>query len=135
MSREVNWLRVWEAVRDRGRFWTNISQSFLKLLTLPLFGDRRCCMCDGSTPEDTSFFTHLSQNHTPSSENLLVNLRSQDSDPSTNSFHCMRSVVSVYVTLSLHLHNVIVLCTYHCICILLINLFIYPLHWCKVHEL
>ena len=25
---EVNWLRVWEAAKDRGRFWTNISQSF-----------------------------------------------------------------------------------------------------------
>ena len=80
LTREVNWLRVWEAARDRGQFWTNISQSFFKLLTMLLFGDRHR-MCDGSIPEDTSFFTHLSQDHTPGSvdiENLLVNLSSQD---------------------------------------------------------
>jgi len=29
LAREVNWLWVWEATRDRGQFWTNISQSFL----------------------------------------------------------------------------------------------------------
>ena len=60
LAREVNWLRVWEATRDRDWFWTNISQSFFNLLTMSLFGDRRCRMCDDSIPEDTSFFTHLS---------------------------------------------------------------------------
>ena len=60
-AREVKWLWVWEAARDRGQFWMNISD---------------VVVC---APEDTSFFTHLSQDHTPSSvniENLLVNLSS-----------------------------------------------------------
>lgn len=60
-----------------------------------LFGDRWCHVCDCSIPEDSSFFTHLSQNHVTSSDNLLPNLSSQNSDSNTNSFHWMKSVVSV----------------------------------------
>ena len=94
LAREVKWLRVWEAATSHSHF--------LKLLTMPLFEDRRCRMCDGSIPEDTNFFTHLSQDHTPSSfdiENLLVNLSSQCSDPSI-----LHEVSCLCMYTSLHLH-------------------------------
>ena len=99
LASEINWLRVWEAARDKGPFWTNISQSFYKLLTKPLFGERICHKCDTFIQEDVSFFSHLTQHHAPRSiniPNLLSNLRAQDSDPNTTSFHCMRSIVSVF---------------------------------------
>ena len=102
LAKDVNWLRVWEAARDRGQYWTNIFQSFFKLMTTPLFSDRHCRICDCSIPDDTGFFTHLVQNHVPRSvviADLLADLRSQDSDPNSNSFHIMKSVVSVCHTL------------------------------------
>ena len=86
LSSEINWLRVWEAARDKGSFWTKISQSFYKLLTKPLFGERNCHRCDSPIPEDSSFFNHLTQSHAPSStdiDSLLADLCSQDSDPNT----------------------------------------------------
>ena len=95
---EINWLRVWEAARDKGPYWTKISQSFYKLLTKPLFGERICQLCDSYISEHTSFFCHLTQVHTPSHINicnLLDDLRSRDSDPNSTSFHIMRSFVYV----------------------------------------
>ena len=101
LASEINWLRVWEAARDRGLFWTKISQTFYKLLTKPLFGERNCHKCDSCIPEDISFFDrHLIQDHGPNSvdiDNLLADLHSKDFDPNTNSFHCMRSLVSVFI--------------------------------------
>ena len=93
---EINWLRVWEAARDKGPYWTKISQSFYKLLTKPLFGERICQLCDSYIPEHTSFFCHLTPVHTSSHINicnLLDDLRSRDSDPNSTSIHIMRSFV------------------------------------------
>ena len=42
LAKDINWLKIWEAARDRGQFWTGIVQSFYKLLTTPVFGDRIC---------------------------------------------------------------------------------------------
>ena len=42
LTKEVNWLKVWDAGRDRDRYWTGIVQGFYKLLTTPLFGERVC---------------------------------------------------------------------------------------------
>jgi hypothetical protein len=42
LAKGINWLRVWDAARDRGQFWTGIVQSFYRLLTTPVFGDRLC---------------------------------------------------------------------------------------------
>ena len=99
LASEINWLRIWETARDRGLFWTKITQSFFKLMTKPLFGERTCNKCESPIPEDISFFRHLIQTHTPNSidvENLLADLRSQDSDPHTSSLHCMRTLVSLF---------------------------------------
>ena len=99
LASEINLLRVWEAARDKGPFWTNIAQTFYKLLTRPLFGERFCHKCDASIQEDISFFSHLTQNHAPRSvdiPNLLADLRLQDSELDTTSFHCMKSLVSMF---------------------------------------
>ena len=43
LASEINWLQLnweFEAARDKGPFWTKTSQSFYKLLTKPLFGER-----------------------------------------------------------------------------------------------
>ena len=99
LASEINWLRVWEAARDKGPFWTNIAQTFYKLLTRPLFGERFCHKCDASIQEDISFFSHLTQNHAPRSvdiPNLLADLRLQDSEPDTTSFHCINIMYAVY---------------------------------------
>ena len=37
VSKDVNWLRVWDAARDKGQFWTGIAQGFYKLLTTPVW--------------------------------------------------------------------------------------------------
>ena len=105
LASEINWLRVWEAARDKGPFWTNIAQTFYKLLTRPLFGERFCNKCDASIQEDISFFSHLTQNHAPRSvdiPNLLADLRLQDSEPDTHLFS---------------LHEITCLYKYHVCCI------------------
>ena len=67
LASEINWLRIWEAARDRGLFWTKITQSYFKLMTKPLFGERICNKCESPIPEDISFFSHLIQTHKPNS--------------------------------------------------------------------
>ena len=103
LASEINWLRVWEAARDKGPYWTNVAQSFYRILTRPLFGDRVCNKCDSVIQEDTSYFSHLTQTHVPSTvdiSRLLTDLRSHDSDPVTISFHCMKLLVSLTHTTS-----------------------------------
>ena len=101
VASEINWLRVWEAARDKGSYWTNISQFFYRLLTRPLFGDRICMVCESGIQEDTSFFSHLIKSHTPATadiSSLLNDLRSQDSEPTTKSFHCMKYLAALTYT-------------------------------------
>ena len=101
LASEMNWLRLWEAARDKGPYWTNIAQSFYRLLTRPLFGDRICNKCNSIIEDDISYFTHLTQIHTPPTAdipNLLTDLRSHDSEPVTMSFHCMKLLVSCMIT-------------------------------------
>ena len=46
-------------------------------------------VCESGIQEDTSFFSHLIQSHTPATadiSSLLNDLRSQDSEPTTKSF-------------------------------------------------
>ena len=62
---EINWLRVWEAARDKGPYWTKISQTFYKLLTKPLFGERICQLCDSYIPEHTLVSSAISLKFTP----------------------------------------------------------------------
>ena len=99
LASEINWLRVWEAARDKGAFWTNIAQTFYKLLTRPLFGERTCQLCDAPIQEDISFFSHLTQNHASRSMDipkLMADLRLQDSEPDTTTFHCIKSLISIF---------------------------------------
>ena len=60
VSKDINWLKVWDAARDKGQFWTGIVQSFYRLLTTPVFGDRLCWKCDSVIPPHVSFIEHFS---------------------------------------------------------------------------
>ena len=72
LASEINWLRVWEAARDRGPFWTKISQTFYKLLTKPLFEERNCHKCDSRIPDDISFSAILLKIMPPTLWTLIV---------------------------------------------------------------
>ena len=96
LASSINWLRVWEAARDRGPYWSYIAQSFYRILTRPLFGDRSCATCGSHIPESVSSFQHLTETHAPDTlnvPNLLADLLSSDSKPVSTSFHCMKSLV------------------------------------------
>ena len=96
LAAKINWLRVWEAARDKGPYWTQIAQSFYKILTRPLFGERHCPRCNSHISENISFFEHLTKDHVPdtiSISNLLADLYSPDSEPVSSSFHCMKSLL------------------------------------------
>ena len=109
--------------KDLAICWLSLSSAF---------GDRNCYKCDSPIPEDISFFSHLTQNHVPSSidiGSLLADLHSQDSDPNTNSFHCMRSLVSLcFIPL---LNFLVISLTHVCGHSLLYNTCtaVYPHHW------
>ena len=98
LAKEVNWLKVWDAARDRGRFWTGIVQSFFKLLTTPLFGERVCLKCNSAIPPDTTFIEHFSSTHITTSISLdsLMSDLSSNSELTTNILHCMKSFVYTY---------------------------------------
>ena len=96
LASSINWLRVWEAARDRGPYWSYIAQSFYRAITKPLFGDRSCVTCGSHIPESVSSFQHLTETHAPDTlnvPNLLADLLSSDSEPVSTSFHCMKSLV------------------------------------------
>ena len=87
LAKDINWPKVWEAARDRGR----IVQSFYRLLlTTPVFGDRICWKCDLVIPPHVSFIEHISNFLTGS-----VSLNSLVSDLTSESsiLHSMKSVV------------------------------------------
>ena len=97
---DINWLRIWEAVRDRGRYWSRIFQSFFKILTSPLFGDRLCRICSTVIPAESSYFEHLvsshCQKHTNLSPSSLLLKLNSDSDLTTETFHLIKVVVSCH---------------------------------------
>ena len=100
LAKDVNWLRVWEAARDKGPYWTRTTQSFFKILTTPLFGDRTCRLCNCIISSDL-FFTHFLDNHlstlSPSDiTSFWSDLRSSDSEPCTGSFHVIKSIVNCF---------------------------------------
>ncbi len=101
LASRVNWLRIWEATRDRGLYWTTIAQSFYRLLTTPLFGDRTCWKCSDVIPPSLSFIDHLTLSHCINSIDLndLLSTLGSDSDLShslSHPFHCMKVIVSSY---------------------------------------
>lgn len=73
LAKDVNWLCIWEAARDKGSYWARTSQKILSFLWLPLVI---------ITPIDI--------------DTLLSDLNSSDSEPSTSIFHAMRSIVTAY---------------------------------------
>ena len=97
---DINWLRIWEAVRDRGRYWSRIFQSFFKILTSPLFGDRLCRICSTVIPAESSYFEHLvnshCQKHTNLSPSSLLLKLNSDSDLTTETFHLIKVVISCH---------------------------------------
>ena len=98
LAKDVNWLKVWDAARDRGRFWTGIVQCFYKLLTTPLFGERICWKCNSPIPPGNAFIEHLSSAHVTTSISLdsLMSDLTSNSDLTTNILHCMKSMVYSY---------------------------------------
>lgn len=63
LAKDINWLKIWDDARDRGQFWTGIVQSFYRLLTTPVFGDRICWKCDSVIPPHVNFIEHFSHSH------------------------------------------------------------------------
>ena len=63
LAANINWLYIWDAVRDRGPYWSRITQSFFKILTRPLFGNRQCYVCSTEIPINTTYFEHLVHSH------------------------------------------------------------------------
>ena len=63
---KINWLRIWEAARDRGPYWSRAAQP----LTFPLFGDRVCRKCLQAIPIELTYIEHLIDSHCPSNLNL-----------------------------------------------------------------
>ena len=66
LASNVNWLHVWETGRDKGPYWTRITQSFFKVLTYPLFGELCCPKCSTTISSETSYCEHLMEYHCPS---------------------------------------------------------------------
>ena len=62
---KINWLGIWETARDKGPYWTRITQSFLKVLTYPRFGECCCPKCSTTIPSETSYSEHLVEHHCP----------------------------------------------------------------------
>ena len=73
LALNINWLRVWQNARDKGPYWTRITQSFFKVLTYPLFGDRCCPKCSTTIPSDISYCEHLVDYHCPSCNHERLN--------------------------------------------------------------
>ena len=98
LASKVNWLRVWEAAREKGQYWTGIVQSFYRPLTTPVLGERTCRICGSFISPDTSFIEHFSLHHVASSVSLtsLMFDLSSDSDLGNNSFHSMKYFVCAY---------------------------------------
>ena len=99
----INWLRVWESARDKGPYWTRTAQSFYRILTSPLFGDRICRVCSTEVPRELSYIEHLVSSHcdgsTLSLDYLLSNLESlSDVDLINQAFHAMKVIVSAHVS-------------------------------------
>ena len=98
LASKVNWLRVWEAAREKGQYWTGIVQSFYRLLTTPVFWQWICHICGSFISPDTSLIEHFSLHHITSSVSLtsLMSDLSSDSDFGNNSFHSMKYFVCAY---------------------------------------
>jgi hypothetical protein len=74
LAKGINWPKVWDAARDRGQFLAGIVQTFYRLLTTTVFGDRLCWKCDSIIPPHVSFIEHFSHSHVtgPASLNSVV---------------------------------------------------------------
>ena len=55
-------------------------------------------VCESGIQEDTGFFNHLIESYTPSTidiSSLITDLHSQDTEPTTNSLHCMKYLAAL----------------------------------------
>ena len=94
LAETVNWLRVWEEEREKGRYWTKIIQQFFKLITIPVFSHYNCPKCGDTVPKSSSFIEHISTKH--SSSVSVTDLISQlaSAQNITHSMYCsMRAIV------------------------------------------
>ena len=94
LAATVNWLRVWEEVREKGPYWTKIIQQFFKLITTPVFSHYNCPKCGDTVPKSSSFIEHILTKH--SSSALVTDLISQlaSTQNITHSMYCsMRAIV------------------------------------------
>ncbi len=104
LASHVNLLRVWEAARDLGPYWTTVTQSFYRLLTTPIFGNRICWKCSNQTLPSLCFVEHLAivSAHCTNSIGLdgLLSTPDSESDLShslSNPFHCIKVCCRILV--------------------------------------
>ncbi len=94
----INWLRIWDAVRDRGPYWSKVTQSFFRVLTFPLFGDRLCHVCSTEIPEDICYYEHLvnshCQNHPELNPDTIPSELRLNPELSTSTLHLMTVIIS-----------------------------------------
>ncbi len=94
----INWLRIWDAVRDRGPYWSKITPSFFRVLTFPLFGDRLCRVCSTEIPEDICYYEHLVNSHCQNLPELnpdtITSELNLNLELSTSTLHLMKVIIS-----------------------------------------
>lgn len=98
LANGIDWLRVWDATRDRGQFWTGIVQSFYRLLTTPVFGDRLI-------PSHINFIERFSHSHVTGSTSLTSLVSDLSSDSELNTLHKMN-----HLSLLTLISNIIFVC-------------------------
>ena len=122
----INWLRFWEAVRNRVPYWSRTAQSFFKLLTSPVFEDRVCLKCSQAIPTESTYIEHLVDSHNINVhlDNLISELNvNSATEFSTQTFHSMKIIVSGHTacdsfkTLLFIVHSYYMHCLYHNICL------------------
>ena len=56
------WVEVWDAALDAGVKGTRIAQAVFRVMSRPVYGDKKCCYCNNTILEP-SFIQHLSISH------------------------------------------------------------------------
>ena len=67
------WLALWDCALDYGTLGTKVSQTVLKIMCKPVFGDDICCYCS-NTIDEPSFLSHLTVAHALDQHTLFSSL-------------------------------------------------------------
>ena len=72
------WVKVWDAALDAGVKGTRIAQAVFRVMSRPVYGDKKCCYCNNTILEP-SFIQHLSISHNFNYSRLFSSLISNKS--------------------------------------------------------